>query len=70
MFEDLLSRLGIKPVNSGVYAGCWIDHPGGEECVSLNPATGERLAVVRGASQNSYDAAVESAAAADRKSVV
>jgi aldehyde dehydrogenase (NAD+) len=64
MFDDVLSRLSIKPVNSGVYAGRWIEQSGGEECVSLNPATGERLAVVRGASQNSYDLAVESATAA------
>src|SRR5262249_18881474 len=67
MFDDLLSRLGIKPVNSGVYAGRWIEQPGGDECVSLNPANGQKLAVARGASQKTYDAAVESAAAEFKK---
>src|SRR5439155_5924381 len=67
MFNDLLSRLGINDVNSGVYAGRWIEQPGGEECVSLNPATGERFAAVRGASRQSYDTAIESAATAFTK---
>src|SRR5262245_11723351 len=67
MFDDLLSRLGIKQVNSGVYAGRWIEQPGGEEWVSLNPATGEQLSVVRGASQKTYDAAIESAVAVFKK---
>ena len=67
MFEDVLSRLGIKPANSGVYAGRWIEQPGGEEMVSLNPATGQPLARVVGANQSSYEAAVESAAAAFKK---
>ncbi len=67
MFDDLLSRLGIKSVNSGVYAGRWIEQPGGEEFISLNPATGERLALVRGANQKSYDQAAESTVAAFQK---
>src|SRR5438046_1981611 len=67
MFDELLSRLGIKPVNSGVYGGRWIEQSSGEECVSVNPATGERLATVRGANQKSYDLAVESAVAAFTK---
>ena len=52
MFDDVLARLGIKPVNSGVYAGRWIEQPGGEEIVSLNPATGQPIARVIGASLN------------------
>jgi aldehyde dehydrogenase (NAD+) len=67
MFDNLLSRLGIKPINSAVYAGRWIEQPGGEDWASLNPANGQQLAVVRGASQKTYDAAVESAAAAFKK---
>ena len=67
MFDDVLSRLGIKATNSGIYAGRWIEQPGGEEFVALNPATGQPLARVVGANQSSYEAAVESAAAAFKK---
>jgi aldehyde dehydrogenase (NAD+) len=67
MFYDVLSRLGIQQVNSGVHAGRWIEQPGGEEFVSLNPATGQPLARAVGANQSSYESAVESAAAAFKK---
>ncbi len=67
MFDDVLSRLGIKATNSGVYAGRWIEQPGGEECVSLNPATGEPLGRVIGANRASYEVAIESAVAAFQK---
>src|ERR1043165_7991464 len=67
MFDDLLARLGIRQTNSGVYAGRWIEQPAGEECVSLNPATGDRLAAVRGGIQKSYDDAAGSAVAAFQK---
>lgn len=59
MFADVLSRLGIEPVNSGVYAGQWMDQPGGEELVSLNPATGQPLGTVVAATQNEYERVVE-----------
>jgi aldehyde dehydrogenase (NAD+) len=61
MFDDVLSRLGIKPVNSGVYAGRWIEKPRGEELVSLNPATGQPLARVVAARLADYEAAAISA---------
>jgi aldehyde dehydrogenase (NAD+) len=64
MFDDVLARLGIKPVNSGVFAGRWIDQPGGEEFVSLNPATGQPIALVMGANKASYEQVVESSVAA------
>src|SRR6478736_3551970 len=67
MLGDVLTRLGIQSLNSGVYAGRWIERPGGEECVSLNPATGETLGRVLGANQSSYNQAVESAVAAFKK---
>jgi aldehyde dehydrogenase (NAD+) len=67
MFDDVLSRLGIRAKNSGVYAGRWIEQPGGEECVSVNPATGAALGRVIGANQPSYELAVESAVAAFKK---
>jgi len=62
MFDDVLSRLSIKPVNSGVYSGRWIEQPGGEELVSLNPATEQPLARVVGGNENAFQQAVESAA--------
>src|SRR5262245_16413360 len=67
MFGDVLSRLGIRPMNSGVYAGGWIERPGGDEFVSLNPTTGEMLGRVIGANPNSTEQVLESAAAAFRK---
>lgn len=67
MFDDVLSRLGTQSTNSGVYAGRWLEQPGGKECVSLNPTTGEPLGRVSGANQASYQHAVESAVAAFKK---
>src|SRR5262245_52793654 len=64
MFADVLSRLDIGPLSSGVYAGRWIKQPGGEEVVSLNPATGEPTGRVLAANRASYEQAVESATAA------
>ena len=64
MFEEVLERLGIQPVNSGVYAGGWVERPGGEEFVSLNPATGQPLARVIGANTTSYEQAVASSSSA------
>jgi aldehyde dehydrogenase (NAD+) len=63
MFADVLSRLGIGPASSGVYAGRWIEQPAGEEVVSLNPATGEPIGRVLAANRASYDQAVEAASA-------
>ncbi|MBT4868360.1 MAG: aldehyde dehydrogenase family protein, partial [Planctomycetaceae bacterium] len=66
MFDDVLQRLGINDVNSGVYADGWIDQPGGEELVSLNPATGEPVARVLTAARDDYERVVESAQQAFR----
>jgi aldehyde dehydrogenase (NAD+) len=63
MFDALLEKLGIRAVNSGAAGVCWIDEPGGEEIVSLNPATGEPIAGVRGASVADYEAIVAQASA-------
>ncbi len=59
MFTDTLKRLGIRDVNSGVFAGGWIDRPGGEELVSINPASGKPIAHVLTASRADYDRVVE-----------
>ena len=62
MFADMLQRLGIHQENSGVYAGGWVERPGGELIESINPATGETIARVRGASAADYERAAESSA--------
>jgi aldehyde dehydrogenase (NAD+) len=59
MFEDVLQRLGIEEVNSGVCDGRWIDRPSGDELVSLNPSTGQPIARVRAASRDDYEDVVE-----------
>jgi hypothetical protein len=61
MLQDVLTRLGLQQVNSGVYSGEWIARPAGEELVSYNPATGEPIARVRTASRDDYDRVVEAA---------
>lgn len=63
MFDDVLRRLEIGEVNSGVYAAGWIDRPGGDELISENPATGQPIARVRTASRDDYDRVVETAQA-------
>jgi aldehyde dehydrogenase (NAD+) len=67
MQSDVVRRLGLEAVNSGVYAGRWIEQPGGEEFASLNPASGAELARVVGASKENYEQAIDSAVAAFKK---
>lgn len=66
MFEDLLRRLGIEDVNSGVYCGEWVQEPQGEEIVSSNPSNGEPIARVKTAGRADYDRVVERAQEAFR----
>ena len=66
MFEDVLQRLGIETENSGVYAGGWIERPGGPVIDSINPANGEVIARVCSASVADYDRAAASSAEAFR----
>ena len=63
MWSDLLQRLGIRPVNSGVFAEDWVATPGGEEIASVNPATGETLATVFTASHADYERCVSASLA-------
>ncbi|MCE9524561.1 MAG: aldehyde dehydrogenase family protein [Planctomycetales bacterium] len=58
LFADVLARLGIREINSGVFAGEFVSQPGGAEIASVNPATGETIARVRSASRADYDRAV------------
>jgi aldehyde dehydrogenase (NAD+) len=64
MFDDVLTKLGIEKVNSGVCTGEWLKKPKGEELVSVNPATGKPLATVLQASPEDYEMVVEKAAKA------
>jgi aldehyde dehydrogenase (NAD+) len=63
---ELLGRLGIEEENRGAFCGRWLDTTG-EPLASINPATGETLAVVRTAGPGDYkrvaEAAVEAFAA-------
>lgn len=62
MFAEVLARLGIRPENSGVYAGAWIEHPAGETIESINPATGVVIARVACAGSADCDRAFASSA--------
>src|SRR5262245_49967229 len=66
MFQDVLQRLGIEPVNRGVFADRWIDSSG-PEIESINPATGEPIARVKTAGRAEYDRCVEAAQRAFRR---
>jgi aldehyde dehydrogenase (NAD+) len=64
MFEQLLKRLGIEAVNSGVCGGAWLQQPAGAELVSLNPSTGKPIARVKTAARADYDKVTGDAQAA------
>jgi len=53
--QDFLKELGIKEVNSGAFAGGWLKNPSGKELVSINPATGKKIASVVQADENDFD---------------
>ncbi len=55
--DSVLSALGLSDVNSGAYAGRWLD-TSGEPLVSENPATAEPIATVTQASLDDYEAVV------------
>jgi aldehyde dehydrogenase (NAD+) len=61
---DLLERLHIEAVNSGVCHGDWIAEPAGGELLSFTPATGEPLAAVRMAGMADYEAVMAHASQA------
>jgi aldehyde dehydrogenase (NAD+) len=63
MFDDLLKRLGVAPVNPGACHERWIDETGDEELESINPSTGRPLGRVRLAGRAAYDEVVDHAAA-------
>ena len=50
----VLRELGIAPINSGAYAGHWLETTG-RVLKSSNPATGETLAEIRQATKEEYE---------------
>jgi aldehyde dehydrogenase (NAD+) len=64
MFNDLLQRLGLRSVNSGVCGAGWVERPGGPELVAKNPATGQPIARVISGSADDYDRVVNDAQSA------
>jgi len=64
-----LQSLGLKDINPGTWSGSWSTETNGPLIESINPATGERLAQIRGATAADYEhvmAATVAAAAAWR----
>jgi acyl-CoA reductase-like NAD-dependent aldehyde dehydrogenase len=57
--SEILKDLGVKEVNSGVFAGEWIKAPSGGERVSFSPIDGEPIARVLMASKEDLDRAVD-----------
>ena len=61
----ILKRLGIDSINSGAWSGSlgWSKDVAGPRITSVNPATGETLAEVRGATVTDYEAVMRSSVA-------
>ena len=59
----MLKRLGIDSINAGAWSGSlgWSKDVAGALITSVNPATGETLAQVRGATVTDYEAVMRSA---------
>ena len=58
----VLKRLGIDSINAGAWSGTlgWSKDVAGALITSTNPATGETLAQVRGATVTDYEAVMRS----------
>jgi aldehyde dehydrogenase (NAD+) len=61
---EILEKLSVQAVNSGVCHGDWIEAPEGGVLESISPATGELLASVKMAGPADYQAVVGRAATA------
>src|SRR6202790_417131 len=63
---EALQALGLRDINPGTWSGSqgWSRHTGGAIIDSTNPATGKRLAQVRGATPEDYEDVMASALAA------
>lgn len=62
--ENFLKELGVERVNSGAYAGGWIEKPGGKELVSINPSTRKEIARVIQADESDYERIINKASEA------
>ena len=60
--NGILKRLGIDSINAGAWSGShgWSKDVAGSLITSSNPATGETLAQVRGATITDYEAVMRS----------
>lgn len=61
MFNDLLERLGLAGVQSGVAVGARFEEAEGDEVDVVNPSTGDILGRVRLASAGDYERTVQAA---------
>ncbi|MBI3725748.1 aldehyde dehydrogenase family protein [bacterium] len=61
MVHEVLKRLGLTEVSSGVHGKTWIEKPQGGELVSLDPTTGDAIGRVLQASEQDYDRVVSEA---------
>src|SRR5260370_39343073 len=63
---EALQALGLRDINPGTWSGSqgWSKQTGGAIIDSINPATGKRLAQVRGATPEDYEDVMASAVAA------
>ncbi len=64
LFDEVLDRLGVGEVCSGVSTGAAGRNAEGEALVSINPSTGEPLGTVTTASVEDYDRIVEASSRA------
>ncbi len=55
--SDLLSALGVEPVNNGAYCGEWLS-TNGPEVISIDPSTGNEIARVKTATSEDYERVV------------
>ena len=67
--NEVLAWLNLKPVNAGTWSGSkgWSTESGGTLIDSLNPATNEVIAQVRGATERDYEQVMQSAVATARE---
>ncbi len=67
--KSLLDKLNIQPVNAGACTGIngWVNDANGQTLISLNPATGEKIASVVMATAKTYDAVSEASCEAFKR---
>lgn len=66
-FQKILKNCGIEDVNSGVCFGDWIENPSGGELEVFTPIDGSKLATVKMAGVDDYEAVMSKAGEAFKK---